>query len=160
MKLNQALAKLKNLKSRLSRVEKCIEECVIYYEDETPAFVYKDELQKRDDLLMEILSLKEKIQVANATTIVKLDGKDTSLAGLILMNANIRSNMAFIAKQIDKSTNDKSRYAAARSKDQVKKVFSSGYDKTKFRLKLDDLEAKKEKIEEILATANSSTDLP
>lgn len=162
MKLNQALTRLRNLRSKVSRVETCIEECAVHYEDEVPPYVYSEELVKRNNLLSDIRDLKSRIQVTNATTTVNFGGAEKTLAELILINADIRSEMAFLSKQLQHSTEASdiwSRRSGGRSKESVKKVYAEGFDKVKFQKMLNDLESKKENLEEVLGQANASTDL-
>jgi len=42
MFLSQALTKVKNLKSKLARVDKVIDECTVHYEDAKPEYIYAD----------------------------------------------------------------------------------------------------------------------
>jgi len=162
MKLNQALTKLRNLKSKISRIEICIDESAVFYEDETPDYSYEDELVKRNALVTEIRDLKTSIQKTNASTTVIFNGESKTITELILINADLRSEMAFINRQLQHSTDGNdfySRRGGPRTKETVKKVLANGCDKSSFQNVLNSLESTKENLEEVLGNANSSTDL-
>lgn len=155
MYLNEALTKLKNLKSKASRISGYINGSAVFHEDETPEFVYVDELKNYEDVLQEILDLKSKIQATNVLTYVLYKNNVIRLSHLILVNAQLRVNMGFLAKQ-NEHTTDAGRYGS-RTKEDVKKVFAKGCDKTAFRKQLEQLELDKEELEGVLASANAST---
>jgi hypothetical protein len=156
--LNEALAKLKNLKSKAARTEKLINECAVHFIDETPEFSYEDEMRVRSKLQLEILDLKSKIQQTNATTMVHFDGRDITLSELVLINANLRIEMAFLNVQSQHTASETNRYSS-RTKDDVKKVLAQGCDKAAFRRKIEALEVKKQEVESIMAAANAATQL-
>lgn len=160
MKLAEALQKLKTLKSKVTRVETYIDSSVVGYEDETPEYVYADEVQTRVALENEILQLKTKIVLTNAHTPVPFMGSITSLAGLLLVNARLRTEIAFYQKQLKCTLTDTTSYHhVERTKDHVKKVFAAGYDKKILRANIDSLEKQKEELDGIIANTNQSTDL-
>lgn len=159
MFLSEALTKLKNLKSKASRVEKYINESAVYYADEIPQYDYEEEMLTRVQLNHEILELKAAIQKTNVNSLVELDGKQVPLSVVILLNAQIRAELAFIAKQMEHSTSEVSRWGGERTKDHVAKKFAKGCDKASFKRQLDALEKRKEEIEKVMAAANASTPL-
>jgi hypothetical protein len=158
MMLSEALTKLKNLKSKAARTEKYIEEAAVYYEDQKPDYDYLAESARRGEINLEIIDLKSKIQETNARTYLDFKGERISVARLILINANLRSEMAFVTKQMAHSTSSaETSWGKGRSKDDVKKVLAVGCDKTLFRARLDELEREKEEVERVMADVNSST---
>lgn len=157
MMLSEALTKLKNLKSKAARTEKYIEEAAVYYEDQKPDYDYLAESARRGEINMEIIDLKSKIQETNARTSLDFKGERISVARLILINANLRSEMAFVTKQMAHSTSAETSWGKGRTKDDVKKVLAVGCDKTLFRARLDELEREKEEVERVMADVNSST---
>lgn len=157
MFLNEALTKLKNLKSKATRIESYINNSAVHYEDQTPEFIYADELKNREAVQREIVELKSRIQKTNALTDVTYKGKTISLTELILTNASIRAEMAFLAQQSRWDANG-NRYSG-RTKDDVKQVLATGCDKVAFRKSLETLEKEKEELESVMANANASTKL-
>ena len=156
MFLGEALNKLKNLKSRAARTEEYIAAAVIYYEDVRPDYNYEEEMRNRSKINEEIIELKTRIQITNSSTVVDHNGIKLTLSELILRNAQLRIEMAFIKKQMDQSISEKSIFSS-RTKDEIKKVFALGYDKASFKKEFNRLEERKEEIEKVLANANSST---
>lgn len=160
MYLSEALTKLKNLKSKAKRVESYIEGSAVYYEDQPPEYVYLEEIKSRAKIQEEILTLKVNIQRTNTNTWVKFGGKTITLTELILLNTECRTELAFLAKQTVHALNSDSRYGASnRTKDEIKKVFAPGCDKSTFKKAIDSLEQSKEGIEAIMASTNASTPL-
>lgn len=159
MLLSEALTRLKNLKSKAARVEKYINESAVHYEDEIPQYDYEGEMVNRAQLNEEILTLKVAIQKTNANTKVKLGTEEISLGELILRNAQLRTELAFISKQMEHSTSEVGRWGGERTKDHVAKKFAKGCDKVSFKRQLDALEKRKEEVEGIMAAANTSTPL-
>jgi hypothetical protein len=157
MYLNEALTKLKNLKSKAARIDTYINASAVFYEDTTPEYVYADELVNRATLLKDILDLKTRIQTTNVMTLTYYKGNQHTLAELILINASLRAEMGFYTNQGNHST------AAdrwnKRTKDDIKQVLAPGCDKVAFRKKIESLELDKEELEGILAKANASTQL-
>lgn len=159
MYLGQALTKLKNLKSKASRTAKYIDESAVHYEDQIPEYDYESEVIALRNLNESILKLKTAIQLTNATTKVSFRGSELSLAELILRNAQLRTDLAFAAEQMKHSISETGRYMSSRTKDEIKKVFAKGCDKTMFKAEIDRLEREKEELEAVLAEANASTPL-
>ncbi len=157
MFINEALTKLKNLKSKATRTEKYINESAVYYEDQTPEYDYETEMVARLGLQEEIVVLKTQIQRTNALTKVVYQGQEMSLAELILRNAQFRTELAFLAKQLEHSVSETGLYSSGRTKDDIKKVFAKGCDKSFFKKEIDRVERAKEELEAVLAAANSST---
>ncbi len=158
MKINAALAKLKNLKSKVARIDGFITESLVFYEGDQPEYVYAEEVEARRELLTEIRSLKVRIMQTNAVTKVSLGENNpaTSLNDLILLNAECRSELAHWTKLL--ATTVETPYAA-RNKDSIKKVYAPGFNKAEIKAKINQLEKSKEKIEAWLAEANAETDL-
>jgi len=159
MILGQALTQLKNLKSKAARTEVYINASAVYYEDATPDYDYEQELINRANLNEEILKLKTRIQLTNAKTMVTHKGQSITLAELILRNAALRTEMAFVARQMSHTADEESRWGGGRKKDELKKVLAKGCDKQVFKKRIDELEREKEELEACLAWANSSTTL-
>lgn len=155
MKLSQALTRLKNTKSRLARVTGYVKESATYYEDQPPEYSYREELENRADLQREVEELKEKIQRTNLLT--KLPGGET-LAGLILKNSTLRSDLAFWTELLELKLVYRAGFAD-RTRDTVKKVFADGYSKTEIRKTIDALEGEKERLEAVIGRVNAETDL-
>lgn len=159
MFVNEALTKLKNLKSKAARTEKYINESATHYEDQTPEYDYETEVLSRRSLQEEIVTLKASIQRTNALTLVKFNGQDMSLAELILRNAQLRTELAFLSKQMEHSTTETGHFVRGRTKEDIKKVFAKGCDKSLFKKEIDRVEKLKEELEAVMAGANSSTPL-
>ncbi len=157
--ISEALNKLKNLKSRIARVEKYIDQSVLFYEDERPEYDYNTELQVRFELINSVRELKAQIQRTNAVTMVDHKGASLSLAELILVNADLRSELAFQQKQLDLSTSDEGRYYGKRTRDDIKKKFAEGYNKNKLRETISQLETSKEEVESLINSTNLKTKL-
>ena len=158
MKLAIALNKLKNLKSKVTRTETYIEACVVQYEDEPSEYNYEEEVQNRTLLENEIMQLKTRIQLTNASTPVNFGGTNMSLAAAILLNARLRTDLAYWNKMLAHSTETATLYRE-RTKDHVKKVYAPGFDKNQIRKTIDSLEFQKEQLESLIAAANLQTDL-
>lgn len=159
MFLNEALTKLKNLKSKAARTEKYINESAIHYEDQTPEYDYETEMLSRLGLQEEIVVLKTAIQRTNALTLVRFNGQDMSLAELILRNSQLRVELAFLAKQMEHSTTETGHFVRGRTKEDIKKVFAKGCDKAHFKKEVDRVEKLKEELEAVMAGTNASTPL-
>jgi len=158
MFLNEALNKLKNLKSKVTRVEKYINECAVHDEDTAPQYNYEGEMVTRLHLQEEIVKLKTAIQRTNAATMATIDGQSMSLTELVLRNGRLRTELAFLKTQMEHTTSVAS-YRSNRSKDDIRKVFSKGCDKAYFKKEVDRIEQEKEQLEAAMAAANSSTPL-
>lgn len=159
MLLGQALTQLKNLKSKAARTEAYINASAVFYEDSTPDYDYSAEMANRAALNDEILKLKTRIQITNANTNVTIKGVTITLAELILRNAALRAEMAFVARQMAHTADEESRWSGGRKKDELKKVLAKGCDKQSFKKLLDEMEKDKEDIEAVLAGANATTTL-
>jgi len=157
MKLTTALSKLKNLKSQLKRTEGYISTSVVHFEDEEPEHNYATETETRTKLINEIMDLKTRISLTNCLTKVDFAGKNVSLNELILLNANLRSELAYWTAMQAHNTNV-SLYEA-RTKDTVKKKFAEGFNKVEVKAKINQLEKSKEQVEAVLAQANMETEL-
>jgi hypothetical protein len=158
MYLSQALTKVRNLKSKLSRVDKIIDQITVQYEDAKPEYEYSKEIATRNKLVEEIRKVKADIQRTNATTRVVWLKEDISLTELILINADLRSDMAFVQKLLDTPLEEERRWgASSRSKDDIKKVYAAGYSKMELREQLDTLEKLKESMDGLMAQINNST---
>ena len=159
MYLSQALTKVRNLKSKLSRVNKIIDKIAIQYEDATPDYVFTEELKERLKLIEELRVLKTQIALTNARTEVVFNKEQMTLAELILINADTRSELAFVTSLLDLTTEEQNSWKGSRSKDDVRKVFAEGYSKTDLRKTLEELELKKERIESLIQEVNAGTKL-
>lgn len=157
MYLNEALTKLKNLKSKASRVEGYIEASAVFYEDQEPEHNYEQEVLNREHLNREILELKTRVQLTNATTNVQYRGVQMTLSQLILENAALRAEMAFVTKQMAHSAFTESYHG--RKKDDIKKIVAPGCNKQALKIRLDLLEQEKESIEQVMAHANADNEL-
>lgn len=155
--LADAIDQLKNLKSKIARTEGFITKSTHFYEDTKPDYSYADELATRDTLNQQILELQVRIQETNATAQVVHNGKPVTISHLILVNAQLRSGLAFYNKLL--SAGETESFYSRRTKDDVKKVPATGYDKAKIRKVIEDLELQKEKIESELRIANNRTPL-
>lgn len=159
MKLTTALTKLKNLKSQLKRVDSYVEASVVFYEGDIPEHNFLEETEKRRGLISEIRALKNRIMTTNASTKVQFgEGKTVSLNELVLLNAELRSELAHWTKLLG-VTNASESHFHGRTKDTVKKVYAEGYNKTEIKAKLVQLEKSKEQVESLLGQANMENDL-
>jgi ribulose 1,5-bisphosphate synthetase/thiazole synthase len=160
MYLNQALTKIRNLKSKLSRTEKVINGVVVQYEDAEPEYSYVEEVASRSKLVDEVRDLRAKVLRTNAVTRVVWNKQDITLAELILVNADLRSEMAFVTGLLEKTTVEESGWrSSTRTKDDIKKVFAEGYSKAELRAKLELLEQTKESMDGLMQEVNASTKL-
>ncbi len=161
MKLSEALAKLKSLKGQLARIEGLLAEAAVHFEDAKPEYIYSEECEARAALVQEILDLKVRIQITNATSLAPLpDGGEATLAYLILKNATLRSDLAHLNKMLEVSTEETSRYAStARTTTTIKKVYAEGFSKKEIRSLIDEGDSLKQRLESILASANLTTNL-
>lgn len=157
MKLTAALSKLKNLKSQLARVEGYISESVVFFEDDVPEYDYQKETEARTKMVNDVLDLKTRISLTNCVTKVEFAGKQVTIHELVLLNAQLRSELAYWTKMQVHNTNV-SAYEA-RTKDTVKKRFAAGFSKMDVKAKLNQLEKSKEQVEAVMAQANMETDL-
>src|ERR1043165_2543140 len=94
MKLTTALTKLKNLKSQLKRVDGYVSASIVHYEGDTPEHNFVSECAERHKLLSEIRALKVRIMQTNAVTKVAFGTANVSLNELVLLNAELRSELA------------------------------------------------------------------
>jgi hypothetical protein len=160
MFLSQALTKIRNLKSKVARVDLAITGCVTHYEDSEPEYSYAEECKTRSTLLDEIRDLKTRVLLTNAVTDVVWQKDTMTLANLILVNADLRSEMAFVTKQLAIALEDSEGWRSkTRSKDDIKKVYAEGYSKNKLRAELEFLESSKEQMDGLMASVNNSTAL-
>lgn len=160
MNLSQALTKVRNLKSKLSRTEKLILAGAVHYEDRNPECFYLDELDVRAKLIKELRSLRTRIQKTNVQTKVVWGKEEVTLAELILINADIRSHMAFLNSQLELSTEEDAGWRSKpRTKDDVVKVFADGFSKEELREELSVYEVLKENMDSLMASVNNSTEL-
>lgn len=158
MKLTAALSKLKSLKSQLARVDGYVNSSVVFYEGDEPEHVYLEEVANRAKLVLDIRNLKGKIMATNVGTVVPIGDKVCSIADLILLNAELRSELAQWTKLLGMKADTESHFSQ-RTKDTVKKVFAPGYDKKEIKARLVQLEKSKEQIDGLIAQANMETDL-
>lgn len=158
MKLQEALLKLKNLKSRLVKTQAAVVASIVHYEDETPEFNYVEEFNNNVALEEEVLELKSNIQQTNVRT---LTSQGVSLAELILVNADLRAKIAFTNKLLEQTvTFEGGRlYGNNKTKDSVNKRYAEGYNKKNLRLAVQQLETTKENVEAQIARLNMTTDL-
>ena len=156
MYLAEALVKLRNLKSKAARIDRVIDASAVFYEDQKADYDYATELVERQRLAREILTLKVQIQLTNATTVVTYGNRLQSLAALILENAHLRTEMAFLDRQMQHNPAP-IEWVHARTRDDVRRVLAPGCDKVKFRAEVDRLEQEKEELERVLAHANATT---
>lgn len=157
MKLTTALSKLKNLKSQLARTEGYITSSVVHFEDEAPEHNYSAETEQRTKLINEIMDLKVRISLTNCVTKVDFNGKNVSLNELILLNANLRSELAYWTRM--QAHNTAVSAFEARTKDTIKKKFAEGFNKAEVKAKVNQLEKSKESVEVVVAQANMETEL-
>ena len=157
MYLSEALTKLKNLKSKAKRIDVYISASVVYYEDAEPEYVFLEECANRDEIQAEILNLKSKIIKTNANTLVNYNNQSISLTKVILLNAQARIQLAFLSglQALEKSGHS----YVSRTREEIKKVYAVGYDKTNIKISIDAVEQKKEVLESIMANANANTPL-
>jgi len=156
MKLSAALSKLKSLKSQLARVDNYVASSVVLYEGDTPEHVYMEEVENRRKLVNDIRALKGRIMATNVSTIVPVGDKTSNIADLILLNAELRSELAHWTKLLGIKLDAE---YTSRSKDDLKKVFAAGYDKKEIKAKISQLEKAKEQIDGLVAQANMETTL-
>lgn len=159
MKLTAALSKLKSYKSQLKRVDGYIEKSLVFYEGDQPEHVYTEETENRRKLVQDIRVLKGRIMATNVTTKVPLeDGKTSTLTELILFNAELRSELAHWTKLLG-TTAEVDSHFHGRTKDTVKKVFAEGFNKKEIKARINQLEASKAKIDDLIQQANMETEL-
>jgi len=160
MFLSQALTRIKNIKSKLARVDLAITACATHYEDSNPEYNYAAECKTRSTLLDEVRELKTRVLLTNAQTNVVWQKDTMTLAQLILINADLRSEMAWVTKQLAVGLEDDSGWRSkTRSKDDIRKVYADGYNKNLLRVQLELLETNKEQIDGLMASVNNSTTL-
>lgn len=160
MYLGQALTRMRNIKSKLSRADKTIKACAMHYSDVTPDYAYLEEVSMRQELLQELLELKSRVGNTNNNTSVAYRNDVISLAKLILINADLRSEMAFVSSLLELSTEETSSWkTSTRTKDDIVKIFAKGYDKHELRSRLDSLELEKESVEGLIQATNAITEL-
>lgn len=159
MKLVTALTKLKNIKSQIARVDGYIDESTIHYENDIPPHDFLTETNTRHKLISEARALKVLIMQTNASTVVPFnDNKPVSLNDLILLNAEIRSELAHWTKLLALKCEEENRFTG-RTTETIKKIFATGYNKSEIKVKLNQLEKTKEQVEAVLLQANMETDL-
>jgi hypothetical protein len=158
IKLSTALAKLKKLKSQIARTNKYVEESVVHFEGEEPPYEYEAEIECRRKLLSELRSLKARITATNVVTKVNFsdNAPAVSLNELILLNAELRSEMAYWTEMLKQRVDPP---FGGRTTNDIKKVFAKGFNKAEIKAKLNQLEKSKEQVEQVLNKANAETDL-
>ena len=159
MKLSAALTKLKNLKSRAAQTNKYVNSSITYYSDEEPDNIYLEELHNHHLLSLEIRELKVQIQLTNATTKVNYSGKDVTLCELILLNADLRAELAFFNDLHGNGDHVLRGFMSRRTKEEVSQVTANGYDKKEIRKTIRKFEDEREELEGILASVNSNTEI-
>lgn len=158
MKLTAALAKLKSLKSQLARVDGYVTKAVTFYEGDEPEHVYLEEVASRSKLVHEIRQLKGRIMSTNTSVTVDIGDKKVNIADLILLNAELRSELAHWSKLLGITADEESRFTS-RTTDTVKKVFAPGYNKKEIKARISQLEKSKEQIDGLVQQANMENDL-
>lgn len=158
MKMQEALLKLKNLKARLAKTQASVVASIVHYEDEVPEFNFVEEFTTHVALEQEILALKTAVQYTNVKT---QNVQGVTLAELILLNADLRSKLAFTNKLLEQTiTFEGGRlYGSNKTKDSVNKRYAEGYSKKMLRSALVALEQTKEAVEAQIARLNMTTEL-
>ncbi len=158
MKLNLAMNTVSQLKSKLMRQSKIVQDCTSYFEDEKVEYNFKEEIENYEKIQKELLNLKTKIQLTNAKTLVSFEGNTISLTQLIILNGEITAQLHFwqhsLAAQIDQHS-----YHRTRTKEEIKKVLADGFSKKSIEEKVQVLEARKQSVNSLIAQINLTTDL-
>ena len=158
MKLTAALSKLKSLKSQLGRVDGYIAKSVVFYEGDEPEYSYLEETENRRKLVNDIRLFKQRIMNTNGLTKVLFGETTVSLNELILLNAELRSELANWTKLLGLTTDTESHFTG-RTKDSVKKTYAEGFNKPEIKARINQLEASKEKVDGVIQQANAETEL-
>ena len=100
MNLSEELDELTILKNRIARTMDFREKTVKHPKDQVPEKTFAQLTQEIKDLATKATKLKTQIAVANANTIVFFDGDKLKLCELILMQGDIRSELASLKKML------------------------------------------------------------
>ena len=95
MKIGEALSEKKRLQSRLAKCNELLRSSFYYVSK--PDFSYKKLRKEIDNILKEIKKLKLSLTKTNMSTKCKVNGKEMSLAELIIEIGDIRSQIASLS---------------------------------------------------------------
>jgi hypothetical protein len=152
LKIYEALAEVKTLKTRLIQLSKFRESTLVYDVDSEPDFRYEELTRQIEETLERETELKLAIQAANLSTVVSVGDKEMPLAKAILELGNTRSKLAQVAGMlgIEKRTDLLGR--RYRSKDEVlQKWQKSPADLVKIQT---ELENRRNSLDSIIQEAN------
>lgn len=95
MTISQALRRVKKLKGKLDELNSRAQSGVSYKAADKPAFPFASTLEEADSVRAELLGLKARIAVTNATNSVDFDGKSVTLAFAVLKLQELKSQIAW-----------------------------------------------------------------
>src|SRR5712692_311962 len=101
MKIYEALAEVKTLKTRLVQLSNFRQSSVVYDADSEPDFNYDELSGQIDSALERVTKLKLAIAAANMTNTVRVGDAEMSLAKAILELSNIRTNLTYVSNTLN-----------------------------------------------------------
>lgn len=140
MKLTEALSELKSIKGRIARALDYRHTTAKHLKSEQPSSDFEAASDNIKDLMLAATNLKTSIAVANANTIVRFDDAQMPLQRLILMQGDVRSELAALKKMLGSPGKNKF--------DRDEGIFTNDYDPERYVYQLS-----KEDIEELILAA-------
>lgn len=101
MKIYEALAEVKTLKSRLIQLSKFRESSLVHDADSEPDFKYEELSEQIDKSLDRETELKIAIQAANLASTVRIGDAEMQLAKAILELSNIRTKLTYLSSMLN-----------------------------------------------------------
>ena len=158
MNLTTALNKVKTLKGKLARVSQAVNRSIILTENVAPDYVFLEVEEERLNLVNQLRDLKGKIQHTNQITAVEFDGKSCTLAELLLLNADLRSELAILQSRVSLDL-EPNRFASLHGAEAPAKSYAVGFSKAGLETKIDELNERKSEVDALIGYTNARTTL-
>lgn len=158
MNLTSALNKIKTLKGKLSRLQSAANKAIIIKEGVAPDHNFLEIERERQEVAEELRQLKVAIAHTNQITTVEYQGDRMTLAELILINADLRSELAVQQARLSLNIDPDSRGVFDNSAP-LAKSYAEGFSKKQLELTIDELNNEKSTIDALIGYTNASTTL-
>jgi hypothetical protein len=96
MTIAQALRRIKKLKGQIAEHTQRAQQGVSYVSTKVPAFRFKDEMEAMTVAKTEMVNLEAAVAVANATSIINIDGKSVTVTKAIRDLQELKGLIAFL----------------------------------------------------------------
>ena len=96
MNITNALRRIAILKGEIARWDTRLSQSIIYRETAVPAYPTAECFETLSKLTTEMLDLRQRVAIANATHTITIDDESFTLAGTILTMAEVKSRLAVL----------------------------------------------------------------